>query len=117
MHFLHAHQFRLLLHVRMMHNHITMQAGAYQNGAWVVGVAKAGLEEGCDLMGGSVIVAPSGEIVAQAHTLSDELIVAECDLDECTFNKTTIFNFEAHRRPEHYKIITEQVGAVAPPEE
>lgn len=104
-------------HVRMMHNHITMQAGAYQNGTWVVGVAKAGPEEGCDLMGGSVIVAPSGEIVAQAHTLGDELIVAECDLDECTFNKTTIFNFEAHRRPEHYKIITEQVGAVPPPEE
>ena len=103
-------------HVRMMHNHITMQAGAYQNGAWVVGVAKAGLEEGCDMMGGSVIIAPSGEIVAQAHTLGDELIVAECDLDECTFNKTTIFNFAAHRRPEHYKIITEQVGATPPPE-
>ena len=104
-------------HVRMMHNHITMQAGAYQNGTWVVGVAKAGPEEGCDLMGGSVIVAPSGEIVAQAHTLGDELIVAECDLDACTFNKTTIFNFEAHRRPEHYKIITEQVGVTPPPEE
>lgn len=104
-------------HVRMMHNHITMQAGAYQNGTWVVGVAKAGPEEGCDLMGGSVIVAPSGEIVAQAHTLGDELIVAECDLDECTFNKTTIFNFEAHRRPEHYKIITDQVGVTPPPKE
>jgi predicted amidohydrolase len=100
-------------HVRMMHNHITMQAGAYQNGTWVVGVAKAGPEEGCDLMGGSVI----GEIVAQAHTLGDELIVAECDLDACTFNKTTIFNFEAHRRPEHYKIITDQVGVTPPPEE
>ena len=104
-------------HVRMMHNHITMQAGAYQNGTWVVGVAKAGPEEGCDLMGGSVIVAPSGEIVAQAHTLGDELIVAECDLDARTFNKTTIFNFEAHRRPEHYKIITDQVGVTPPPEE
>lgn len=104
-------------HVRMMHNHITMQAGAYQNGTWVVGVAKAGPEEGCDLMGGSVIVAPSGEIVAQAHTLGDELIVAECDLDACTFNKTTIFNFEAHRRPEHYKIITDQVGVTPPPED
>lgn len=103
-------------HVRMMHNHITMQAGAYQNGTWVVGVAKAGREEGFDMMGGSVIIAPSGEIVSQAHTLGDELITAECDLDECQFNKTTIFNFEAHRRPEHYKIITDQVGATPPPE-
>jgi hypothetical protein len=48
--------------------------------------------------------------------LGDELITAECDLDECQFNKTTIFNFEAHRRPEHYKIITDQVGATPPPE-
>ncbi|MFT6583572.1 MAG: putative amidohydrolase [Alphaproteobacteria bacterium] len=103
-------------HVRMMHNHITMQAGAYQNGTWVVGVAKAGKEEGFDMMGGSVIIAPSGEIVALAHTLGDELITAECDLDECQFNKTTIFNFEAHRRPEHYKIITDQVGVTPPPE-
>ena len=103
-------------HVRMMHNHITMQAGAYQNGTWVVGVAKAGREEGFDMMGGSVIIAPSGEIVSQAHTLGDELITAECDLDECQFNKTTIFNFEAHRRPEHYKIITDQAGATPPPE-
>ena len=103
-------------HLRMMHNHITMQAGAYQNGTWVVGVAKAGREEGFDMMGGSVIIAPSGEIVSQAHTLGDELITAECDLDECQFNKTTIFNFEAHRRPEHYKIITDQVGATPPPE-
>jgi predicted amidohydrolase len=103
-------------HLRMMHNHITMQAGAYQNGTWVVGVAKAGREEGFDMMGGSVIIAPSGEIVSQAHTLGDELITAECDLDECQFNKTTIFNFEAHRRPEHYKIITDQAGATPPPE-
>ncbi len=28
------------------HNHLCMQAGTYQNGAWVVGVAKAGIEEG-----------------------------------------------------------------------
>jgi predicted amidohydrolase len=104
-------------HVRMMHNHLSMQAGAYQNATWVVGVAKAGPEEGCDLMGGSVIVAPSGEIVAQAHTLGDELIVAQCDLDACNFNKATIFNFAAHRRPEHYRIIVDQAGVTPPPED
>ena len=102
-------------HVRMLHNHLTMQAGAYQNGTWVVGVAKAGHEEGCDLMGGSCIIAPSGEIVAQARGLADELITADCDLDDCTFNKSTIFNFAAHRRPEHYGIITSQVGVTPPP--
>ena len=28
------------------HNQLSMQAGAYQNGTWVVGVAKGGAEEG-----------------------------------------------------------------------
>ncbi|HWK44719.1 MAG TPA: N-carbamoyl-D-amino-acid hydrolase [Stellaceae bacterium] len=102
-------------HVRMLHNHLSLQAGAYQNSTWVVGVAKAGREEGVDMMGGTAIVAPSGEIVAQAHTLDDELIVADCDLDECAFGKATIFNFAAHRRPEHYGIITSQAGATPPP--
>ena len=104
-------------HVRMLHNHLSMQAGAYQNGCWVVGTAKAGHEEGCDLMGGSCIVAPSGELVAQAHTLEDEVIAYECDLEEGRFNKQTIFNFAAHRRPEHYGIITAQTGASEPAEE
>lgn len=104
-------------HVRMLHNHLSMQAGAYQNGTWVVGVAKAGWEEGCHLMGGSCIIAPSGEIVAQAHTVGDELIVYDCDLDEGRFNKETIFNFAAHRRTEHYGIIAEQTASIAPGEE
>jgi predicted amidohydrolase len=101
-------------HLRMFHNHVTMQAGAYQNSTWVVGVAKAGDEDGHDLMGGSVIIAPSGEIVAQCHTLGDELIVADCDLDDCVFGRETIFNFAAHRRIEHYGLITERTGAVPP---
>ena len=36
---------------RIVHNHLCLQAGAYQNGMWVVAVAKAGCEEGCDLIG------------------------------------------------------------------
>ena len=70
---------------------------------------KAGDEDGFPLMGGSAIVAPSGEIVAQAKTEEDELLVAECNLDDCVFGRETIFNFAAHRRPEHYGVITEPV--------
>ncbi len=92
------------------HNHLVMQAGAYQNGMWVVGVAKAGDEEGVAMIGGSAIIAPSGEIVAQAATLADELIVADCDLDAGASYRTTVFDFERHRRPEHYGIITAQRG-------
>ena len=98
------------------HNHLVMQAGAYQNATWVVGVAKCGREEGCDLIGQSAIIAPSGEIVAQAATLGDELISAHCDLDLTRSYKDTIFNFARHRRPEHYRLIVDRVGA-EPPEE
>ncbi len=48
------------------HNHLVMQSGAYQNGTWVVGVAKCGVEEGVMQIGQSAIIAPSGEIAAQA---------------------------------------------------
>jgi len=33
----------------------------------------------------------------------------------CRLGRTTIFNFAAHRRPEHYQRIVSQVGAVEPP--
>ena len=56
------------------HNALVMQSGAYQNGTWVVGVAKGGVEAGVDSLAQSMIVAPSGQIVAQALTAGDELI-------------------------------------------
>ena len=96
------------------HNHLSMQAGAYQNGTWVVGVAKAGVEEGVDQIGQSCIIAPSGAIIVQCATLGDELQVARCDLDLCTGYKTSIFNFANHRRPEHYRLIVERTGAGEP---
>jgi predicted amidohydrolase len=99
------------------HNHLVMQAGAYQNATWVVGVAKAGFEEGYNMIGQSCIIAPSGEIVAQASTLADELIVHRCDLDFGAPYRADIFNFAAHRRPEHYRLIVERTGAVPPPED
>ena len=58
------------------HNALVMQSGAYQNGTWVVGVAKGGVEAGVDSLAQSMIVAPSGQIVAQALTVRDELIDA-----------------------------------------
>jgi predicted amidohydrolase len=94
------------------HNHLVMQAGAYQNGTWVVGVAKAGREEGCDLIGGSCIIAPTGEIVAQCNGLEDEVIVHECDLDRCREIQDNIFNFALHREPGSYRLITETKGVI-----
>jgi len=102
-------------HHRMMHHYLTCQAGAYQNGTWVVAVAKAGVEEGCMLIGGTCIVAPSGEMVAITQSLGDELLAYTLDLDATIPIKTTIFNFAAHRRIEHYGLITERTGAILPP--
>lgn len=96
------------------HNTLVMQSGAYQNGTWVVGVAKAGVEEGVMQIGQSQIIAPSGETVAMCSTLGDELAVARCDLDLTISYKTTIFNFAKHRRPEAYGLIVERTGAQPP---
>ena len=103
-------------HRRMFHNDLVLQAGAYQNSTWVIAVAKAGVEEGVGLIGGTCIVQPSGEIVAKAATLADELIAFDCDLDLAKMGKETIFDFARHRRIEHYGIITARTGAIAPPD-
>ena len=92
------------------HNQLVMQAGAYQNGTWVVGVAKAGVEEGVDQIGGSCIVAPSGEIVAACTTKGDEIALARCDLDLCNSYKRTTFNFDIHRQPHAYELIVARKG-------
>ena len=98
------------------HNRLCLQSGAYQNGMWVVGVAKAGEEEGCDLLGESAIIAPSGEVRAACSTVGDELAVAECDLGLCANYKDTLFDFGYYRRPEAYGTITAQQGVVVPPD-
>ncbi|WP_299820383.1 N-carbamoyl-D-amino-acid hydrolase [uncultured Jannaschia sp.] len=102
------------LEQRLYHSELSMTAGAYQNATWVVGVAKAGEEDGHPLMAGSIIVDPNGYVVARAEGEGDELIVHACDMDRCTFGKTTIFDFARHRRTEHYGRITSQTGVVHP---
>jgi predicted amidohydrolase len=84
-----------------------MQAGAYQNGTFVVGVAKAGREEGVDHIGGSCVIHPSGAVVAQCTGLGDELAVGRCDLDDTVSYKTTVFDFAAHRQPDLYGPLAE----------
>lgn len=86
------------------HNHLCLQAGAYQNASWIVATAKAGLEEGVMQIGQSCIIAPTGEMVAMASTLEDELIVARCDLDLAQLYRQKLWNFARNRRTEHYQL-------------
>jgi N-carbamoyl-D-amino-acid hydrolase len=99
------------VHLRMFHHLLSLQANAYQNAAWVLAAAKAGKEDGFGLIGGSVIVAPTGEVAAQALGEDDEVITAALDLDLGDYLRRTVFNFEKHRRIEHYRLITERAGA------
>ena len=98
------------------HNQLVMQAGAYQNATWIVGVAKCGVEEGCEMIGNSSIIAPTGQVVAQALTQDDELVVARCDLDIGLSYKRSTFNFARHREPQAYRMIVERKGAEPPQE-
>ncbi len=99
---------------RVFHHRLVLQSGAYQNSTWVVAVGKAGSEDGFPMFGCSMIVDPDGKIVAETKTEADELLVHACSLDDCNFGKETIFDFDRHRRIEHYDLITKQTGIVRP---
>ena len=101
-------------HLRMFSHRLSIMAGAYQNATWVVAAAKAGLEDGHRLIAGSAIVSPTGEIVAEASTEGDELVIHDCDLDLGADLKRHIFDFARHRRTEHYGLITERTAPVLP---
>jgi predicted amidohydrolase len=103
-----------LAHLRMFHNHLPMQAGAYQNTLWIAAAAKAGLEEGQALLGGSCIIAPTGEIEASALSLDDEVVVHRADLDLIGMCQHVNFDFARYRRPEEYGLITQCAGPPLP---
>lgn len=96
------------------HNNLVMAAGAYQNGCWVVGVAKGGIEGGVHSLAETQVIAPSGEVVAKAQTEGDEVVVAVCDLDRCDDYRRTLFDFDRYRRPDRYGLLTSQKGVVPP---
>ena len=87
--------------------------GRTGDSSWVIGVAKAGMEEGVAMIAGSCIIAPNGEIVARCSSGGDECIVARCDLDLGRSYRETTFDFAQHRRVEHYRMIVERTGRSA----
>jgi predicted amidohydrolase len=101
--------------LRVHHHLIMAQAMAFQNATWLVETAKAGVEDGFRLFGHSLIVAPTGEIAVKSQSEEDEVILFNCDIGLAANLKQTMFNFAAHRRPEHYKLIVERTGAEVTP--
>ncbi len=101
--------------LRVHHHLIMAQSMAFMNACWLIETAKCGFEDGHRMFGHSVIVAPTGEIVAKTVSEDDELISFEADLDLAQDLKRTMFNYAAHRRPEHYRILVERTGAEVTP--
>ena len=50
------------------------------------------------MIGGSAIVAPTGEVVARAVSEDDEVIAYNCDLDLGAYIRRSVFDFARHRR-------------------
>jgi predicted amidohydrolase len=101
--------------LRVHHHLIMAQSMAFQNATWLIETAKAGHEDGFRMFGHSLIVAPTGEIAAKSQSEEDEVICHNCDIDLAANLKKTMFNFAAHRRPEHYRLIVDRVGAEVTP--
>ncbi|KAK2016272.1 carbon-nitrogen hydrolase [Colletotrichum eremochloae] len=100
----------------LFHHKLVMQAHSYTNACFSISAARCGLDDGkYDLIGGSCITGPEGELIAEASTTEDEIVYAEINLDECRPGKERTFDFGRHRRVEHYGRITEQTGVVEPP--
>ena len=58
-----------------------------------------------------------GETAARALGEDDEVVTATLDLELGDYIRRTIFNFEKHRRIEHYRLITERTAAIPPQED
>lgn len=99
----------------LFHHKLSMQSNSYMNATFSVCAARCGMDDGkYSLIGGSCIVDPEGKILAEAKGKGDEVIVADLDLEKCRQGKTKTFDFERHRRVEHYGRIVQQTGVVEP---
>jgi predicted amidohydrolase len=94
-------------------NDLCMRAGAYANACFVVGVAKAGVEDGVELIGGSCVINPLGQIIARASGTGDELVACRIDLDQMTPVRAR-WNFLGRRQPQHYRVLLQPVTEKEP---
>lgn len=75
---------------------------AIANNLFVARVNRVGDEEGQKFHGGSIVIDPDGEIIAEAGSENDEVLITEIDLDMIKETRN-IWTFYANRRPESYK--------------
>jgi predicted amidohydrolase len=85
---------------------ILLRAAAIENQLFIVAAGKAGTEDGLEYIGGSEIIAPTGEVLAKAETNGDELVVATVQLQAIDKLKAK-WDFLPDRRPELYYNLTQ----------
>ena len=85
-------------------DHLT-RARAIENQAFFVGVNRVGTDDGLTFAGRSRVVAPTGELLAEASADREELLVAELDPGLVGRFRTAIPAL-AGRRPELYGDLT-----------
>ncbi len=65
-----------------------MRSHAIANGLWLGAPNRVGIEQRLEFWGGSLIISPRGELVAQADHESGGLVTADCALDEIDIVRT-----------------------------
>ena len=96
------------------HNALVMQAGAYQNGCWVVGVAKAGMKTACARSATRSSWRLQGKSWPRVRRKATSLHRPLRSRSHASYKNTT-FNFALHRQPQAYGLIVERTGAILPP--
>jgi predicted amidohydrolase len=82
-----------------------LRVRAFENNIFLVGINKAGVENGLSFSGDSMILNPKGGVVmSRSQTLEDELVVAEIDLDDIIEAKKSVPIFR-DRRPSQYELV------------
>jgi predicted amidohydrolase len=77
--------------IALFQHKLVMQSNSYMNSCFSISAAKAGSEDGkYDLIGGSCITSPEGQILAEAKTKADEIVFAEIDLEDCRQGKEKV---------------------------
>jgi predicted amidohydrolase len=71
------------------------------------------VEDGVELLAGSAVINPLGQIVARAAGSGDELAVARIDLDDMIPVRTR-WNFLGRRQPRHYEVLLTPVTEKEP---
>ncbi len=81
-----------------------LQVAAFQNGYYVALVNRVGKEDVLHFAGGSFVVDPWGQLIAQAPQEKDFILFAECDFSEIPKSPAKKY-FLQDRRPDFYRIL------------